>query len=131
MWRKQGGAEALQKSVVASQAAPQPTNGNQAPAVQNDAKSKRLNPIRRKQMEDRLGEVEQEISHLETAIATCETALQAFVSAEETQRLTKNSLIAKPTCKLDWPNGKSWARTRSLNWTIFQSYRFFRNLRYP
>jgi ATP-binding cassette subfamily F protein 3 len=89
MWRKQGGAEALQKSVVASQATPQPTNGNQAPAVQNDAKSKRLNPIKRKQMEDRLGEVEQEISALETAITGCETALQAFVSAEETQRVTQ------------------------------------------
>ncbi len=89
MWRKQGGAEALQKSVVASQATPQPTNGNQAPAVQNDGKGKRLNPIKRKQMEERLGELEQEISDLETAIAGCETALQAFVSAEETQRVTQ------------------------------------------
>ncbi len=89
MWRKQGGAEALQKSVVASQATPQPTNGNQTAAVQNDAKAKRLNPIKRKQMEDRLGEVEREISDLETAIAACETALQAFVSAEETQRVTQ------------------------------------------
>ena len=96
MWRKQGGAEALQKSVVASQATPRPTNGNQAPAVQNDAKSKRLNPIRRKQMEDRLGEVEREISVLETAIAGCETALQAFVSVEETQRVTQE-LAARKT----------------------------------
>ena len=89
MWRKQGGAEALQTSIVASQATPQPTNGNQAPAAPNDGKAKRLNPIKRKQMEDRLGEVEQEISDLETAIAGCETALQAFVSAEETQRATQ------------------------------------------
>jgi ATP-binding cassette subfamily F protein 3 len=89
MWRKQGGAEALQKTVVASQAAPPPTNGNHAAAAQNDAKSKRLNPIKRKQMEDRLGEVEREISRLEAAIAGCETALQAFVSVEETQRVTQ------------------------------------------
>ena len=89
MWRKQGGAEALQNSVVASQATVQPTNGNQPSAVQNDGRSKRLNPIKRKQMEDRLGEVEQEISSLENAITSCETALQAFVSVEETQRLTQ------------------------------------------
>ncbi len=89
MWRKQGGAEALQQSVVASQATAPPTNGNQGSAAQNDAKSKRLNPIKRKQMEDRLGEVEQEISSLESAITSCETALQAFVSVEETQRLTQ------------------------------------------
>jgi len=88
MWRKQGGAEALQESVIASQAAPQPTNGNQ-PQTQNEAKAKRLNPIKRKQMQDRMGEVEQEISHLEDAITRCETALQAFVSVEETQRLTQ------------------------------------------
>ncbi len=89
MWRKQGGAEALQKTVAASQAIVQPTNGNQSTAAPGDAKSKRLNPIKRKQMEDRLGEIEQEISDLETAIADCETALQAFVSVEETQRLTQ------------------------------------------
>jgi ATP-binding cassette subfamily F protein 3 len=89
MWRKQGGAEVLQKTVAASHAAPQPTNGNHAEPVQNDAKGKRLNPIKRKQMEDRLGELEQAISDLETAIAGCETALQAFVSVEETQRLTQ------------------------------------------
>jgi ATP-binding cassette subfamily F protein 3 len=89
MWRKQGGAEALQKTVAASHPSAQPTNGNHPPATQTDAKSKRLNPIKRKQMEDRLGEIEQEISDLETAIADCETALQAFVSVEETQRLTQ------------------------------------------
>jgi ATP-binding cassette subfamily F protein 3 len=89
MWRKQGGAEALQKTVTASQTMPQPTNGNHATDAQSDPKSKRLNPIKRKQMEDRMGEVEREIERLETAIAGCETALQAFVSAEETQRVSQ------------------------------------------
>jgi hypothetical protein len=89
MWRKQGGAEALQNTVTASQTMPQPTNGNHATAAQSDPKSKRLNPIKRKQMEDRMGEVEREIARLETAIAGCETALQAFVSAEETQRVSQ------------------------------------------
>jgi ATP-binding cassette, subfamily F, member 3 len=58
-------------------------NGDQAPA---DAPKKRLNPIKRKQMEDRIRELEAEISRAETAIAQCENALQNFVSAEETQR---------------------------------------------
>ena len=39
-------------------------------------------------MEDRLHEIEEEIARAETAIAVCETELQSFVSAEETQRQT-------------------------------------------
>ena len=48
----------------------------------------RLNPIKRKKLEDRLREVEEEITRTEAAIALCETNLQSFVSAEETQRQT-------------------------------------------
>ena len=88
MWRKQGGAEALQATVAVSSKTVQPTNGDRAAAaVPADAKSKRLNPIKRKQMEERFEEIEQEIADLETAIAECEAGLQNFVSAEETQRL--------------------------------------------
>jgi len=56
-----------------------PTNGN-------EATKKRLNPIKRKQMEDRVREIEGEIGRVEAAIAQCEAALQNFVSAEESQR---------------------------------------------
>jgi ATP-binding cassette, subfamily F, member 3 len=56
-------------------------NGNAA-----DAPKKRLNPIKRKQMEDRVSELEQEIGRTEDEIARLETALQNFVSAEESQR---------------------------------------------
>jgi ATP-binding cassette, subfamily F, member 3 len=59
-------------------------NGNREAA--SEASKKRLNPIKRKQMEDRIRELESEISRAETAIAQYETALQNFVSAEETQR---------------------------------------------
>ena len=94
LWRKQGGAEKLQETVSLSAKSPQPSNGNGAAADVNDseaaARSKRLNPIKRKQMEDRVKELEQEIAHAETAIAECESALQTFVSAEETARLTKD-----------------------------------------
>jgi ATP-binding cassette subfamily F protein 3 len=54
-----------------------------------ETKSRRLNPIKRKQMEDRLHEIEEEITRAEAAIALCETQLQSFVSAEETQRQTQ------------------------------------------
>jgi hypothetical protein len=53
-----------------------------------EAKQKRLNPIKLKQMRERLVEVEEEIARLEAAITTAETALQNFVSVEETQRQT-------------------------------------------
>jgi ATP-binding cassette, subfamily F, member 3 len=89
-WRKEGGAERLQQSVETATAVSQPTNGNRAQdAGPVNSKSKRLNPIKRKQMEDRVKELEREISRAEAAISDCETALQTFVSAEETARLTQ------------------------------------------
>jgi ATP-binding cassette, subfamily F, member 3 len=64
-------------------------NGEQTsgPAIV-EPKGRRLNPIKRKQMEDRMHEVEEEITRAEAAIALCEAQLQNFVSAEETQRQT-------------------------------------------
>jgi ATP-binding cassette, subfamily F, member 3 len=53
-----------------------------------ESKGKRLNPIKRKQLEDRLKELEEEIARSESAIARCETALLTFVSAQETQKKT-------------------------------------------
>jgi ATP-binding cassette subfamily F protein 3 len=47
---------------------------------------KRLNPIKRKQIEDRVQELEAEISKTESAIAELEAALQNFVNAEKSQR---------------------------------------------
>ena len=65
------------------------TNGaarSEAPA--ESAAQKRLNPIKRQQMEERRGELEEEIERLEAAIAECENQLLTFVSAAETARLT-------------------------------------------
>jgi len=91
LWRKQGGAAALQEAVTLSPTAPQPGNGNPGVELPASAElgSKRLNPIKRKQMERRVKELEEEINRLEDVIADCETSLQTFVSAEETQRLTQ------------------------------------------
>ena len=61
------------------------TNGaGAAPA----ARTRRLNPIRQKQMEERCGFLEEEIPRLEASIAHTEQQLGVYVSAAETQRLT-------------------------------------------
>jgi ATP-binding cassette subfamily F protein 3 len=64
----------------------QPSNGNQSPDGNDGTPKKRLNPIKRKQIEDRVHELEEEISRTESAIANLETELQNFVSADESQR---------------------------------------------
>jgi ATP-binding cassette subfamily F protein 3 len=97
VWRKSGGADLLQQSVRREEIpqTPQPANGNApktevtAPEESKSEKTKRMNPIKRKQMEDRFREIEEDIMRVETAISDCETALLTFVSAEETQRLTQ------------------------------------------
>jgi len=93
LWRKQGGSakqnEAIRQQLKMAESAPEaPANGNQAAAdsAPASAKAKRMNPIKRKKMEDRVCELEAEISRSETVIAECETALQNFVSADESQR---------------------------------------------
>lgn len=59
-----------------------------AKPIESEPKQKRLNPIKLKQMKDRLQEVEEEIARFEAAIGAAETALQNFVSVEETQNQT-------------------------------------------
>jgi ATP-binding cassette, subfamily F, member 3 len=103
LWRKQGGNvkqnEAIRQQLSTPEPAPQtPSNGNQpstdaAPA----AKAKRLNPIKRKKMEDRIHELEVAISRAEDVIARCETALQDFVSADESQRQSRELEQQKTT----------------------------------
>jgi ATP-binding cassette subfamily F protein 3 len=90
LWRKQGGNtkqdEAIRRQLKEVEPEPEkPSNGNQAADTVPAAKGKRLNPIKRKKMEDRIRELEAEISRAETMIARCETALQDYVSADESQ----------------------------------------------
>jgi ATP-binding cassette subfamily F protein 3 len=95
MWRKQGGAEKLQEQISSSKHSAGSGNGRggtiaeSQPSSNGDKPAKRLNPIKRKQMEDRAQELEQQISQLETVIASAESSLQTFVSAEETARVTR------------------------------------------
>jgi ATP-binding cassette subfamily F protein 3 len=93
--RKEGKTNATDDSSLSSAATPvlasypAPINHNAtAKPADTDARQKRLNPIKLKQMKERLQEVEEEIARLEAAIALAETSLQNFVSVEETQRQT-------------------------------------------
>ncbi|HTU41617.1 MAG TPA: ATP-binding cassette domain-containing protein, partial [Candidatus Aquilonibacter sp.] len=97
LWRKQGGnlkqEQTIQQQLTAElsavkSAAESSSNGNHKSGAEVAvvARPKRMNPIKRKQMEDRVRELESSINREETAIAQCETAMQEFVSAEETQR---------------------------------------------
>ena len=93
LWRKQGGNikqdEAIRQQLKeeVESARETPANANQPTADNATApKAKRLNPIKRKKIEDRIRELEGEISRAETLIARCETSLQDFVSADESQR---------------------------------------------
>jgi ATP-binding cassette subfamily F protein 3 len=61
------------------------TNGvGRSPA----ARTRRLNPIKQKQIENRCAFLEEEIPRLEAALAHTEQQLGVYVSAAETQRLT-------------------------------------------
>src|SRR6202142_780167 len=98
LWRKQGRAAVaseIPKAAVISSKSPSPfvsapVNGDRAPAAEAaELKGKRLNPIKRQHLQDRLRETEEEMARAEAAIALYETELQSFVSAEETQRQTQ------------------------------------------
>jgi len=117
LWRKQGGAarqtEAITNELVGELRTTQasasdqrraeaeggrtsgtPTNGGGS-KIDGDSRATRLNPIKRKQMQERLREVEEEIARVEAAIAVYETELQNFVSAEESQKQTRELGLRK------------------------------------
>ncbi|HKW19071.1 MAG TPA: ABC-F family ATP-binding cassette domain-containing protein [Terriglobales bacterium] len=95
VWRKQGGAAKLQEQVSAFARPADSGNGHVAAGVHSrqssdgEKSAKRLNPIKRKQMEDRVKELEEEISRIEASIVACESSLQVFVNADETARLSR------------------------------------------
>ncbi len=91
-----GAPEAEPKEPAAEKAAPaaaailieggyEETNGA---GTSQAARTRRLNPIKQKQMEDRCRFLEEEIPRVEASIAHTEEGLGIFVSAAETQRLS-------------------------------------------
>ncbi|MGH9586470.1 MAG: ABC transporter ATP-binding protein, partial [Acidobacteriaceae bacterium] len=57
-------------------------------ATSSNGKGKRVNPIKLKQMQERLRFVEEEIPRVEALIGGAEQSLGVYVSAEDTARLT-------------------------------------------
>jgi ATP-binding cassette subfamily F protein 3 len=93
LWRKQEAANGTPMTASSvpristtanglSPEAPTHVTGNQIA----ESKAKRLNPIKRKQMEERSREIEEDIARVEAAIAISERALLNYVSVEETKR---------------------------------------------
>jgi ATP-binding cassette subfamily F protein 3 len=95
LWRKRGGAEKLQAEVATTTRAPAPVNGNGSAPLTPANKTKRINPIKRKQMEERAQKLEEQIATLESAITARESSLQTFVSAEETARITQELNLSR------------------------------------
>ena len=90
LWRKQGGPEKVISSLkqeIRQEPKAEPVAVVEAPAKADELPAvKRLNPIKLRQLEDRLRLAEEEILRLETAIAAAEEKMGVFTSAEESQR---------------------------------------------
>ncbi len=68
-------------TTIVIEGGPEPGNGSAS-------RTRRLNPIKQKQMEDRCAFLEEEVPRVEASIAHTEQQLAVYVSAAETQRLT-------------------------------------------
>jgi ATP-binding cassette subfamily F protein 3 len=89
LWRKQGGPEKVTVAITNSFQAPAAvTNTPQPVAVPAPAAPtvKRLNPIKLKQLEDRLAFAEAEIPRLDDAIIAVEEKLGAYTTAEDASK---------------------------------------------
>ncbi|HEX3986576.1 MAG TPA: ABC-F family ATP-binding cassette domain-containing protein [Acidobacteriaceae bacterium] len=90
-WRKEGGAATLAAETAAAAepvvriVAPVVTEAEEVPS----APAKRVNPIKLRQMQERLAAVEAEIPRVDGWVAETEQAMAVYVSADETQRLTE------------------------------------------
>lgn len=88
LWRKERDRAALEQEAEPATHVPS-GEGREVPVtLSQSTKAKRINPIRLRQMQSRVEEIEQQIARLETGITECESALASFVSTEETQRQT-------------------------------------------
>ena len=86
VWRKEGGAQAL---AAATTAAAEPVVEIVPVTVtETTEKAKRMNPIKLRQMQERLACVEAEIPRVESSLVETEQALAVYISTEETQRLS-------------------------------------------
>jgi len=88
LWRKSGGAPTPAEIAATVTVAPTPRTEIAEPAGDSSPKQARLNPIKLRRMQERQGEIEEEVTKLEAEIADYEAALSNYVSAEETKRVS-------------------------------------------
>jgi ATP-binding cassette subfamily F protein 3 len=88
LWRKSGGGP---NPTLDAPTAAADTGPSEA-APESKAPERRVNPIKLRQMQERRGALEAEVSKSEAAIAELESGLGNFVSVEETVRL--NDLLS-------------------------------------
>ena len=87
LWRKNNGAEIAATPTGILNPEGENIGGGRPTPPGEAAKPKRLNPIKRQQMEERCHKVEEEVSCLEVAVAECENSLLIFVSPAEQERV--------------------------------------------
>jgi ATP-binding cassette subfamily F protein 3 len=75
-------------NTIVIEGGPDAPNGRGRTGGSLKPRTRRLNPIKQKQMEDRCAFLEEEIPRVESSIAHTEEQLAVYVSAAETQRLT-------------------------------------------
>jgi ATP-binding cassette subfamily F protein 3 len=109
LWRKQNGAQILEDQLRAEIGDKTSASARTAlvaePAAAATQAKRRVNPMKRKQMDDRLAEVEAKVSSTEAVIAECEESLGNYVSVEETQRLSallEEKRLALATLEAEW-----------------------------
>jgi ATP-binding cassette, subfamily F, member 3 len=88
LWRKGGGAQKLDAEIAQRQAAPEPAAAAASVVSENTAK-KKINPIKLKQLQDRVAQLESGIVEAEAEIAATEEKLSNYTSAEESARLAE------------------------------------------
>jgi ATP-binding cassette subfamily F protein 3 len=102
LFRKQQEAAALSSGTMnaglAAATLQAPSLDDVPRAETDEARPRRLNPIKLRQLEDRAVELESESAKLEAAIAQLETGLQSYTSAEETRR--QMELLAESRARL-------------------------------
>jgi ATP-binding cassette subfamily F protein 3 len=87
VWRKEGGAQALAAATTAAEPVVE-VAAAVVPEPASAEKARRVNPIKLRQMQERLAAVEAEIPRVESSLAETEQALAVYISQEETQRLS-------------------------------------------
>ncbi len=88
LYRKDGAAASAPQGTVSALVKPAlPDTPLPAPTPET-VRAKKLNPIKLRQMQERLQFVEEEVPRCEAAIAVTENALADYSSAEESQRLS-------------------------------------------